>query len=75
MASERDDLRIVKLNTDENMETPVNFGIKGIPTIILFRDGARRPAPRARSRASASRRSSSRRWPRPGARRCGASGP
>jgi thioredoxin 1 len=40
MASERDDLRIVKLNVDENMETSVNFGIIGIPTMILFRDGA-----------------------------------
>ena len=40
MASERDDLRIVKLNADENMETPANFGIFGIPTMILFRDGA-----------------------------------
>ena len=39
MAAERDDLRIVKLNIDENMETPANFGILAIPTMILFRDG------------------------------------
>ncbi len=40
MAAERDDLRIVKLNIDENMETPANFGILAIPTMILFKDGA-----------------------------------
>jgi thioredoxin 1 len=40
MASERDDLRIVKLNIDENTERPANFGIFGIPTMILFCDGA-----------------------------------
>jgi thioredoxin 1 len=40
MASERDDLRIVKLNIDENMETPANYGILAIPTMILFRNGA-----------------------------------
>jgi thioredoxin 1 len=40
MSAERDDLRIVKLNIDENMETPANFGILAIPTMILFRDGA-----------------------------------
>ena len=40
MASERDDLRIVKLNIDENMETPAGLGILAIPTMILFRNGA-----------------------------------
>ena len=40
MASERDDLRIVKLNIDENMQTPASLGIMAIPTMILFRDGA-----------------------------------
>jgi thioredoxin 1 len=38
--AERDDLRIVKLNIDENMQTPANYGILAIPTMILFRDGA-----------------------------------
>lgn len=28
-----------KLNTDENMETPTKYGIRGIPTLILFKDG------------------------------------
>jgi thioredoxin 1 len=40
IASERDDLRIVKLNIDENMQTPANYGILAIPTMILFRNGA-----------------------------------
>jgi thioredoxin 1 len=40
IAAERDDLRIVKLNIDENMETPMQYGIMAIPTMILFRNGA-----------------------------------
>jgi thioredoxin 1 len=30
----------VKLNTDENMNTPGSLGIRGIPTLILFNAGA-----------------------------------
>lgn len=40
IAAERDDLRIAKLNIDENMQTPANYGILAIPTMILFRNGA-----------------------------------
>jgi thioredoxin len=32
-------LKIVKLNVDENPATPQKFGITGIPTMILFKDG------------------------------------
>ena len=39
IAADRDDLRIVKLNIDENQETPVSLGIMAIPTMILFRNG------------------------------------
>jgi thioredoxin 1 len=39
IAAERDDLRIVKLNTDENMETAATYGILAIPTMVLFRNG------------------------------------
>jgi thioredoxin 1 len=39
IASARDDLRIVKLNTDENPETAAAFQVLSIPTMILFKGG------------------------------------
>ena len=39
IASERDDLRVVKMNVDDNQQTAVNYGILAIPTMILFRNG------------------------------------
>lgn len=33
-------LQIAKMNVDENSETPAKFGIRGIPTLMLFKDGA-----------------------------------
>ena len=38
-AEQGDKLRIVKLNVDENQSTPGKFGITGIPTMILFKEG------------------------------------
>ena len=35
-----DRLKICKLNIDENSETPPKFGIRGIPTLMLFKDGS-----------------------------------
>jgi len=32
-------VRVVKVNIDENPETPNNYGVRGIPTLILFKDG------------------------------------
>lgn len=32
-------VKIVKLNIDENPETPPKYGIRGIPTLMLFKDG------------------------------------
>jgi thioredoxin 1 len=40
IAGERDDLRIVKLNTDDNQQTAAAYGIMAIPTMLLFRNGA-----------------------------------
>lgn len=31
--------KVVKLNVDENSETSAKYGIKGIPTLLLFKDG------------------------------------
>jgi len=39
IASERDDLRIVKLNVDENQQTAAQFGVMSIPTMIIFKAG------------------------------------
>ena len=39
IASERPDLRIVKLNIDENQQTAANFQVLSIPTMILFKGG------------------------------------
>ncbi|WJG09871.1 thioredoxin TrxA [Aliiglaciecola sp. LCG003] len=32
-------LTVAKLNVDENNETPPKYGIRGIPTLLLFKDG------------------------------------
>lgn len=31
---------VVKLNIDENPHTPTSLGVRGIPTLMLFKDGA-----------------------------------
>ena len=31
--------RVVKLNVDENQSTPAQYQIRGIPTLLLFKDG------------------------------------
>jgi len=40
IADGRDDVRIVKLNVDENQVTAAQYGILSIPTLILFNHGA-----------------------------------
>jgi thioredoxin 1 len=32
-------LQITKMNVDENRDIPAKFGIRGIPTLMLFKDG------------------------------------
>ncbi len=32
-------VKVAKLNIDENNETPPKFGIRGIPTLMLFKGG------------------------------------
>jgi len=32
-------LKVAKLNIDDNPQTPPKYGIRGIPTLMLFKDG------------------------------------
>jgi thioredoxin 1 len=34
-----DRMRVAKMDVDANRETPMQYGIQGIPTLILFKDG------------------------------------
>jgi thioredoxin 1 len=34
-----DQVSIVKLNIDDHPDTPAKYGVRGIPTMILFKDG------------------------------------
>ena len=34
-----DRLQVAKMNVDENRAVPAKFGIRGIPTLMLFKDG------------------------------------
>ena len=35
----KDKLQVTKMNVDENRDIPAKFGIRGIPTLMLFKDG------------------------------------
>ena len=40
IAEERaDELKLVKINVDEEQELMIRYGVQSIPTIVLFRDG------------------------------------
>ncbi len=32
-------MTIAKINIDENQKTPASYGVRGIPTLIMFKDG------------------------------------
>lgn len=34
-----DRIKVAKLNIDENRDTPAKYGIRGIPTLMLFKNG------------------------------------
>jgi thioredoxin 1 len=40
LAADRDDLDVVKLDVDANLQTAARYGVLGMPTFMLFRDGA-----------------------------------
>ena len=35
----KDRLKVVKINIDDNPETPTRFGVRGIPTLLIFKNG------------------------------------
>ena len=35
----KEDVRITKINIDENPTTPQKYGVRGIPTLLLFKNG------------------------------------
>jgi thioredoxin 1 len=37
--AERDDLRVVKLNVDDNQQTAARYDVMSIPTLIVFKNG------------------------------------
>jgi thioredoxin 1 len=39
LAGERDDVRVVKLNVDDNPQTAATYQVMSIPTLLLFKDG------------------------------------
>jgi thioredoxin 1 len=34
-----DEVQVIKVNIDENPETPTKYGVRGIPTLMLFKNG------------------------------------
>jgi len=35
----KDKLTVAKINIDDNQTTPATYGVRGIPTLIMFKDG------------------------------------
>ncbi|MGC6521411.1 MAG: thioredoxin [Candidatus Micropelagos thuwalensis] len=39
IAAEMGNIKIVKVNIDENPKIPTNYGVRSIPTMMIFQDG------------------------------------
>lgn len=39
LAAERPDVKVVAIDTDENLETAVRFNIRSVPTVLFFKNG------------------------------------
>ncbi len=39
IAAERDDIAVGKINVDEQMGLAVKYGVSGVPTVALFKNG------------------------------------
>lgn len=37
-ASQAGKLKVVKLNVEENMNVPTRYGVRGVPTLLLFKN-------------------------------------
>jgi len=38
-AAQAGKLKVVKLNVEENMNVPARYGVRGLPTLLLFKNG------------------------------------
>lgn len=39
LADEKEDIKVVKVNVDDNVMTANRFGVRGMPTLMIFKDG------------------------------------
>jgi len=39
IAAQRPDVRVMAIDTDQNLQTTVRFNVRSMPTILFFRDG------------------------------------
>lgn len=39
LAAEKADIKVVKVNIDENPNAPTKYGVRSIPTLLIFKNG------------------------------------